>query len=166
MPALLGLIPARLLVVLAVAAAVLGWGAFQRHQMKAAQAETLTVLAREAKTQADASKAAIDELARQVNVQQGAIRDAQAVAASHRASAGAAAGALQRLQHRYAAALAGGGAASAPAGGSQAAPDGAGVCAGLLDRLGAIAGRYAAIANARGNAGQACERISDGEVKR
>lgn len=166
MPALLGLIPARLLVVLAVAVAILGWGAFQRHQLKAAQAEVQKVQLREAQTQADAAKAAIDELARQVNTQQGAIRDAQAVAASHRASAGAAAGALQRLQHRYAAALAGGGAASSPAVGGQAAPDGAGVCAGLLNGLGAVARRYAAIADARGAAGQACERISDGEVKR
>lgn len=166
MDALLGLIPARLLVVLAVVAAILGWGWFQREQMKAAQAEAQKVQLREAQTQADAAKAAIDELARQVNTQQGVIRDAQAAAASHRASAGAAADALQRLRERYAAALAGGGAASAAAGGGQAASDGAGVCAGLLGRLGAIAGRYAAIADARGAAGQACERISDGEVKR
>ena len=99
MPALLGLIPARLLVVLAVAVAILGWGAYQRHQVKASAAIALKAQQDLSSVQAAAAKTAIDELARQVNVQQGAIRDAQAVAASHRASAGAAADALLPLPH-------------------------------------------------------------------
>lgn len=164
MPALLGLIPMRLLAALAVVVAILGWGAFQRHQMKVAQAEVQKIQLREAQTQANAAKAAIDELARQVTAQQEAIRDAQATAESHRASADAATDALQRLRHRYAATVASSGAASAPAGGSAATPNGTGVCDELLGRVGALAGRYAAIADARGRAGHACERIADGEV--
>ena len=165
MPALLGLIPARLLIVLAIAAAILGWGAYQRHQVKASAAVALQAQQSLAKVQADAAKVAIDALAAQVSTQQKAVDEAQTNAEQNRVAAADAAGALQRLRQRLAAANAGGSAAVATAGASAPARAGPDLCADMLGRVGEAAGRIAATADQRRTAGKACERIADGEVK-
>lgn len=160
-----GIVPLWVWVALAFAVSILTWGAYQRGQVKDAMAAAVKAQQDLAQVQADAAKVAIDALAVEVSTQRKAVREAQDSATQDRAAAAAAGDALQRLRQRYAATTASGGAASAPAGGSQAATDGAGVCAGLLDGVGALARRYADIANNRGRAGQACERIADVEVK-
>lgn len=141
----------------------LSWGGLQRHSATVALQKERAAEQQLAEIRAEAAQAAIDILARQVATEQGAIHVAQAETtrlASDRAAADAA---LRRLLDRVAAADRAAQAARA-AGGGASAPAGAGVCADVLGRLGALGRRYAEIADARGTPGRACERIGSGGV--
>ena len=143
--------------------AALLYGGWQHHRATAAGIQALEAQKALATLQADAAKHSIDTLARTVAVQQEAVHAAQETATADRAAADAAAGALVRLRNR-AAHPGGGCAAPAVASGSTPTTAGAVVPAELLGEVGELARRYAAIADDRGRAGAACERIGSQQV--
>lgn len=131
----------------AIVAAALAWGAFQRHRANDAAAELADMRA--------AANAATQAAARAAAANQEIAHAAQNDAARARGDADAAAAALRRLRQRAAGRA--DQAASAPAG-SPAACDATAVPADVLQRLGEAAGQLADIADRRGIAGSACER--------
>lgn len=141
----------------------LSWGGVQRHGATVAVQKERAAELQLAELRANAAQAAIDALAHQVATEQGAIHAAQADASRLAADRDAADASVRRLLGRVAAADRAAKAAAAAAG-SASAPDGAGVCPDVLGRVAALGRRYAEIADRRGSAGRACERIGDGGV--
>lgn len=138
---------------------VLAWGGWQRHVAKVQGAKAAAAIASSAAKDKAAADAALADLDRQVKIQKEATNAEHHAAERDRAAAAFAVDALRRLRVRLATSHPGP-APTASAGGptAQAGPD---VCPELLGRLGEAAGRLAEIADARGRAGTACERISE-----
>ena len=141
--------------------AALSWGALQRHAATTAGQRALKAERELSTMRLDAAQAAKDALARLAVTQQKAINEARNAADLDRAGADAAADALRRLRVRASG-------SSCPAhvatAGSAPAADAGNLPADLLSRIGQAAGQFAAIADERGRAGRACERIGSEEV--
>lgn len=137
----------------------LAWGSWQHHRAKAAGEALLAQQQLAAQAHAAQLEADQAETARRLSVQTKVSRDAQTQTQAAQAAASAAADAAGRLRQRLAAVQADAGASAATAaGGCPSTTHTAGVPADLLWRAVEAAGRYAAIADQRGTAGQACER--------
>lgn len=138
-------------------AAALGWGALQRHAATTAGQRALKAERELSTLRLDAAQTAKDALARLAIDQQKAINEAKNAAELDRAGADAAADALRRLRARAA-----GRSCPAPAAAAGSAPAAAAgdLPADVLGRIGEAAGELAALADARGRAGRACERIA------
>jgi len=138
-------------------AAALAWGALQHRAATAAGQRALKSERELSTLRLDAAQAAKDAVVRLAIDQQKAINEAKTAAELDRAGADAAADALRRLRARAA-----GGACPAPAvaAGGPPATDAGDLPADVLGRLGEAAGQLAALADARGRAGRACERIA------
>lgn len=148
-------IAAPLIVLCVLAAGVWGYG---HRQYRAGQADVRAEwnAAKERQRVADAM-----ERVRRESAQQEVAREAQEQLALARTDAAAATAAADRLRSEFAASLKRrcGGAAAAP--GGPAAADARDVLADVQRRLDAAAGELAALADARGTAGAACERAYD-----
>ena len=141
-----------------VVLAVLIWGGVQRHRATTAGRAAGDAKAALATLQADAAMATAQALKTAVLKQQEVIHETQNTAARDHVDAAAAAGAVRRLRARAAHRCA----ASTPvgiAGGGDTAAADLSVSAELFDGVVALAGQYAVIADERGRAGLACERI-------
>lgn len=144
-------------------AAVIGWGALQRHAATAAGNRAIKAERELSTLRLDAAQAAKDALARLAIDQQKAINEARNAAELDRAGADAVADALRRLRARAAGRTC---PAPAAATGSAPATDTGDLPADVLSRIGEAAGEIAALSDARGRAGRACERIAgEPEVK-
>lgn len=143
------------LIVLGVLAA--GVWAYGHRQHRAGKAEVRAEwdAARERQRIVDTAERARRD-AEQLEVARAALDQA----ARDRADAAAAGAAADRLRHAYTAAVQRCGGAPAAPGGSAAA-DARDVLADVQRRLDAAAGELAALADARGTAGAACERAYD-----
>lgn len=138
-------------------AAVLTWGAWQKHRATAAQTELREL-------QAAAARTTVETLTRAMAGQQEAIHEAHAQTDAAETARAAAAGALGRLLERNRAA--GRSRAAAPAAaGSAAAEAGACVPADVFGSVGEAAGQFAAAADLARIAGLACEASYDATVK-
>lgn len=139
--------------------ALLAWGGWQRHQ---AQSAAKTLRQHDAAVAAETIQAAQESQAeslRRLDAQTEIANVAHTRAAAAASAADAAAAAAVRLRARLAAAAPSGrpaDPAAAPGGQATACP--AGVPAELLERAVDAARRYAALADQRGAAGEACER--------
>ena len=132
-------------------AAALGWGALQRHAATTAGNRAVKAEREISTLRLEAAQAAKDALTRLAVDQQKAINEARNSAELERAGADAVADALRRLRARAA-----GRTCPAPA----AAAGSGDLPADVLSRIGEAAGEIAALADARGRAGRACERIA------
>lgn len=141
-------------------AAVIGWGALQKHRAEAAVKREETAKLEQADARATAIHGALVQQTRVVNTQNEVIHDATEQARRARTDADRAAAAERRMLERLRAA---GGASTHPAAAGASAPAGetAGMHADLLGRCVSDLRRMAAIADERGIAGQACERSYD-----
>ena len=138
-------------------AAALGWGALQRHAATTAGNRAVKAERELSTLRLEAAQAAKDALTRLAINQQKAINEARNSAELERAGADAVADALRRLRARAAGRTC---PAPAAAAGSTAAADTGDLPADVLSRIGEAAGEIAALADARGRAGRACERIA------
>ena len=138
---------------------VLAWGGWQRHTAKVQGAKASAAIAASAAKDKAAADAALADMNRQVKTQQEATDAEHQARIRDDAAAASAADALRRLRMRLAASRPSP-APAASAGGTtaQSGPD---VYPELFDRVAEAAGRFAAIADERGRAGAACERIGE-----
>ena len=156
----LGLLRAVPLSAYAVIAA-LGWGAIQHHRAAAAGAQLLAERGRAAELREAAYRDALLTTTRRLSALQETTDEAIAQAARDRAAAAAAA-ADRRVRERATALVARAAAADpAAADGCAPAANAARVLADLLRRADERAGLLARIADERGTAGRACERLYD-----
>ena len=137
----------------------LAWGGWQHYSAKAAGAALLARKQQEAAAQVEQMQAAQAETARRLLAQQEATNDANLKTQAALADAAGAGDAVRRLRQRIAAAQSSVRPAD-PAASScgAAAAASSGVPPDLFWRVVDAAGRYAAIADQRGIAGEACER--------
>lgn len=141
-------------------AAVIGWGALQKHRADAAAKREKAAALEQADARASAIHGALVQQTNVVRKQTEVIHDATEQARRARADADRAGDAERRLLARIGAA-GGGSTDPAAAGASAPAGDASAVPADLLGRCVGDLRRLAAIADERGIAGQACERAYD-----
>jgi hypothetical protein len=137
-----------------VVAAVLGWGAFQKHRADAAGATLLRAQTEASQQREKALQDSLTETERRLTAQKEIVYEADRLTAKAITDAAAANTAVGRLQQRVAALQAAARAGHPAAAGSSPADR-------LGDALSACAGRYrdvAAAADRAVNAGRACER--------